>query len=152
MAKDEFPSWDKILVPFDGSKDSRKAVRFASAISLEHGSQVTILHVYSVHYYTMGPLGLPQTSFGELEQAAKDTAAEVVSRGVTLAAEMGVHARSETVQSGSIVESIVDFADAEGFDLIVMGTRGNTGFRKLLLGSVSTGVVAQAKCPVTIVR
>lgn len=49
---------------------------------------------------------------------------------------------------GSIVES----AEEEGGDLIVVGTRGKTGFRRLLLGSVAQGVLAYAHCPVLAVR
>jgi nucleotide-binding universal stress UspA family protein len=52
----------------------------------------------------------------------------------------------------SIVGEIVGFADKEKVDLIILGTRGRTGFKKLLLGSVAEGVVNHSSCPVMIVR
>lgn len=56
------------------------------------------------------------------------------------------------VSVSSIVGEIVGFADKEKVDLIILGTRGRTGFQKLLLGSVAEGVVNHSSCPVMIVR
>jgi nucleotide-binding universal stress UspA family protein len=56
------------------------------------------------------------------------------------------------VESGSVVEAIVEYATEEKAQLIVMGTRGMTGFKKMLLGSVSNGVVNHAPCAVLVVR
>jgi nucleotide-binding universal stress UspA family protein len=52
----------------------------------------------------------------------------------------------------SIVSEIIEFAERENIDLIIMGTRGRTGFKKLLLGSVASGVVNFAHCPVLVIR
>lgn len=52
----------------------------------------------------------------------------------------------------SIVSEIIEFAERENIDLIIMGTRGRTGFKKLLLGSVASGVVNFAHCPVLVLR
>ena len=52
----------------------------------------------------------------------------------------------------SIVETIIDHAAKNNVDLIVVGTRGRTGFKKLLLGSVSTGILSHADCSVLVVR
>jgi len=57
---------------------------------------------------------------------------------------------SETI--GSVVQTITDYAVVEKIDLIIMGTRGMGGFKKMLLGSVSNGVVTHAHCPVLVVR
>ena len=56
------------------------------------------------------------------------------------------------VSVSSIVGEIVGFADKEKIDLIILGTRGRTGFKKLLLGSVAEGVVNHSSCPVMVVR
>ena len=56
------------------------------------------------------------------------------------------------VSVSSIVGEIVGFADKEKIDLIILGTRGRTGFKKLLLGSVAEGVVTHSSCPVMVVR
>lgn len=52
----------------------------------------------------------------------------------------------------SIFSEIIEFAERENIDLIIMGTRGRTGFKKLLLGSVASGVVNFAHCPVLVIR
>lgn len=54
--------------------------------------------------------------------------------------------------SASVVETIIDCASEEKVDLIVLGTRGQGGFRKLLVGSVSSGVVTHADCNVLVIR
>lgn len=55
-------------------------------------------------------------------------------------------------EATSIVGTIVEFAENEMVDLIVVGTRGSTGFRRMLLGSVAQGVVVYSHCPVLVVR
>ena len=52
----------------------------------------------------------------------------------------------------SIVSEIIQFGELRSIDLIIMGTRGRTGFKKLLLGSVASGVVTYAHCPVLVIR
>ena len=54
--------------------------------------------------------------------------------------------------TGSVVETIVNQAVKENVDLIIVGTRGLGGFKKLLLGSVSNGVVSHAHSPVLVIR
>jgi len=52
----------------------------------------------------------------------------------------------------SIVGAIVEYAERENIDLLVIGSRGLTGFKKLLVGSVASGVVTYAHCPVLVVK
>ena len=52
----------------------------------------------------------------------------------------------------SIVGAIIDYAEHEKVDLIVIGTRGRSGFKKMLLGSIASGVVTYAHCPVMVVK
>ena len=56
------------------------------------------------------------------------------------------------VSVSSIVGEIIGFADKQKVDLIILGTRGRTGFKKLLLASVAEGVVNHSSCPVMVVR
>jgi nucleotide-binding universal stress UspA family protein len=69
------------------------------------------------------------------------------------AEDAGVKVKGEIVENArSAVQAITEYASNSKIDLIVIGTRGLTGFRKLLLGSVSNGVVSQAPCSVLVVR
>jgi nucleotide-binding universal stress UspA family protein len=65
----------------------------------------------------------------------------------------GVKFKTEVVASPtSTVPAIVDYSERNEVDLIVVGTRGRSGFTKLLLGSVASGVVTYASCPVMVVK
>lgn len=82
-----------------------------------------------------------------------EKARQLVDEQIALAENFGIQAKGKTVRPGeSTVEQITDYADREKIDLIVIGTRGLGGFKRLLLGSVSSGVVSHAPCSVLVVR
>lgn len=60
--------------------------------------------------------------------------------------------KSQIEKSMSVEGTIVDYAEQENIDLIVVGTKGRSGFTKLLLGSVASKVVTYAHCPVLVVK
>jgi len=143
----------RILVAFDGSKDSVQAIRIASSLALKFGSELTVLHVFSSPGVGFSAAsGMPIPDYKTLEEAKKAAAMEVLTKGLQLATQEGAKARGELVEAPSVVEAIVEFAANENADLIVAGTRGMTGFKKLILGSVSSGLVNHAHCPVLIAR
>lgn len=143
----------KIVVAFDGSKDSEKAVRLAGLVASKQGSSVILIHVYpSPALGFSAASGMPIPDYGELEEAAKIAGQETLSRGLKLASEAGVKAKGELVEAPSVVEAIVNFASSQNADLIVVGTRGMTGFKKLILGSVSSGLIGHAGCAVLVAR
>jgi nucleotide-binding universal stress UspA family protein len=145
--------FERIIVAFDGSNDSVKAMGLACALTLKFGSKLTVVHVFSspsIGYSATS--GMPIPDYKTLEDAKKAGAKEVLSKGLRLAAKQGVEARAELIEAPSVVEALVEFAANEKADLIVTGTRGMTGFKKLILGSVSSGIVNHAHCPVLVVR
>jgi nucleotide-binding universal stress UspA family protein len=86
------------------------------------------------------------------DKARKD--AEVVVQDVVSRAQgAGIKVRGEIIENvPSVVEAISDYADEWKVEVIVVGTRGLTGFKKLLLGSVSSALVSHAPCAVLVVR
>jgi len=143
----------KILVAFDGSEDSVKASRLACSLALKYGSEVLIAHVYSFALFAYGgATPMPMPDVRPLEDAAKEKGLAVLNRGLEIAKKNGVNPRGELIEAPSIVQALVEFAAKEGVDLIVVGTRGMTGFKKLIMGSVSSGLAGHAECPVLIVR
>jgi len=66
--------------------------------------------------------------------------------------EKNIQIKTEIISSTNIAGGIVDYAEENKIDLIVIGTRGRTGFKKLLLGSVASHVVTYAHCPVLVVK
>ena len=143
----------KILVAFDGSKDSQKAIHLACSLALKFGSELTVVHVFSspsIGYSATA--GMPIPDYKMLEDAKKAASKEILSKGLQLAAHEGAAATGELIEAPSVVEALVEFAAKKEADLIVTGTRGMTGFKKLILGSVSSGLVNHAHCPVLIAR
>ncbi len=143
----------RIVVAFDGSRDSVKAVQLACSLAGKYGSGVSVVHVYASPTVAFSAAsGVPIPNYGDLEEAAKETGQKVLSRGVQIATAAGVKAEGELLEASSVVEALVKFATDERADLIVVGTRGMTGFKKLILGSVSSGLVSHSPCPVLVAR
>jgi nucleotide-binding universal stress UspA family protein len=70
-----------------------------------------------------------------------------------MASEQGVKFTAETILDvASAADSIVNYAENKKVDLIVIGTKGRTGLKRLILGSVASGVVTHASCPVLVLR
>jgi nucleotide-binding universal stress UspA family protein len=89
----------------------------------------------------------------EFFDKARRDAEAVVQDIVSKAEASGVKVRGEIVENvPSVVESITDYADEWKVQVIVVGTRGLSGFKKLLLGSVSSALVSHASCSVLVVR
>ena len=145
----------KILAPTDGSKNSLAALQVAVGLAKDYGAELDIVQVLSMHPTSISMSSLSGTSAALLsvyEEEAK-SARKTIDDAVELAKKHGVKASGEIIRmQNSIVEAIVEKAFVQQVDLIVIGTRGLGGFRKLLMGSVSSGVVTHASCPVFVVR
>ena len=142
-----------IIVAFDGSADSVKAMGIACSLAGKYGSELAVVHVFTSPAMGFSAAsGLPIPDYKALEEAKKAAGKEVLSKGLELASRSGIKPRGELIEAPSVVEALVEFAAGEKADLIVTGTRGMTGFKKLVLGSVSSGLVNHAHCPVLIVR
>jgi nucleotide-binding universal stress UspA family protein len=153
MSGNEAPGFRKVLVPFDGSKDSVKAIELGCSISGKYGSALVVVHVHSAvlpPYTGVTPMPIPELE--ATTAVSKERARGVLAHGIELAAARGVKASGELIEAGSTVQAILEFASQQKVDLIVVGTRGMTGFKKLILGSVSSGLVSHSECPVLVVR
>lgn len=146
--------FSKILVCSDGSDIAIRAAAVAAEIALKFGSQLILLNVYDpsvIPAATMGiPDGLLQTTVSagsyaeETQNAVEKETGEVLQKA-------GVQYTTHR-ELGHPVDRIISTAFDEKVDLIVLGSRGLGGFERLLLGSVSTGVLHHAHCPVLTVR
>jgi len=134
----------KILVPVDGSKYSDEAVKYACNIAQQFNSEIILLNVIP-DILSDGDAGF--INYKSLEESAqkKIAAAEkiVTANGLTA---------STRIKSGPTADTIVNTAEEQATDLIVVGSRGLSTAKRFLLGSVSNSVSHHAPCPVLIVR
>ena len=141
----------KILIATDGSASSAEAVEFGVELAAEHQAKVVFVHVapsldiVPVIGYGVGGGGprVPH-KLDEFDRAPLDDAEEIAARA-------GVGASSKLLV-GNAVDEIVAYADSQGADLIVIGSRGHGTLASVLLGSVSRGVLTESKRPVAIIR
>ena len=146
----------KILVTIDGSENSKKAADYAISLSKKYNAQLIILYVlYSelgFAYSNLLGVSTPKAIEDALETQKKDVQKwfdEIRSK----LKNTNISVTDKIIISvSSIVGEIIEFADKKKVDLIILGTRGRTGFKKLLLGSVAEGVVTHSSCPVMVVR
>jgi nucleotide-binding universal stress UspA family protein len=149
--------FEKVLVCVDGSESSMKAADDAVMLAKQNGAQLIALNVIVSqlgYAYSAGAFGLvtPNTINDMLEKSKQEAQKWFDDIGKN-AVTNRVKFKTEVVASPtSVVPAIVDYAEKNKVDLIVVGTRGRSGFTKLLLGSVASGVVTYASCPVMVVK
>lgn len=136
-----------VLVAVDGSEQARRALAWAAAEARMRAVALTITHCYYWPSTGLGAMDAIGFLMEGLEQDSREVlaAAAVEARGI--APDIAVRTISHL---GSPVAAIVDMSRDR--DLVVLGSRGLGGFKGMLLGSVSTGVVAHASSSVAIVR
>ena len=142
----------KVLVAVDGSKPSLNASNYAIDFAKKNEAELMVLCIVSpvpysqFEYANIGRLG-------EIEKAEKDKAEHDLDGVKQKATENKVKVKTDVlIKYTSVVKEIVEYADSNKIDLIVVGSRGMTGFKKLLLGSVANGVVTYSRCPVLVVK
>lgn len=137
-----------VLVPVDFSAPSLNAVEFALPLVKQLGADLHLLHVFARDYPAAAMVAIPIV-LPELE----------VSRSVhqhlkAVAKKFAIELRQENLHAvkGRAFEEICQLARDVNIDLIVIATRGNTGFKHLLLGSTAERVVRYSPCPVLVTR
>jgi nucleotide-binding universal stress UspA family protein len=148
--------FSRILVPVDGSETSIRAASLAINIAKKYGAQVTAIHVVNIDQYIQS-LGLYRLTYPDpikkRIEDAKQEAAKWFTEMQRSADQEKVALKTEVIDTPlSVVGAIVSYAEREKADLIVIGTRGRSGFTRLLLGSVASGVVTYAPCHVMVAK
>ncbi len=162
-ASDSTPLFKNILVAVDGSESSKRAAHVALGLAEKLKAELIVLHAISppTSYYRSNfpvPVGMapPPPSQKEIDAYyayARRVALGIVGDTVSEAKNVGTNVKTELPEGvSSVVETIINHAAKEHVDLIIVGTRGLGGFKKMLIGSVSSGVISHANCPVLVVR
>lgn len=146
------PAISKILFPTDFSTYSNTAMEHAMAWANRFGATVHMLHVVTVHSYDpFNPdLGFPEVA---LDETLRDTAEEHLDELAEKAGRGPGPTITREIRTGfSSWHEIMDVAEEQSADLIVMATRGRKGLEKIFLGSTAEKVIEHADCPVLLLR
>lgn len=147
----------RILVAVDGSKPSIDASVQAIDIAKKLGAELIALYVISpdtrYHYLedTLTPK-LP-SAFKEVLMLAMQRGEKHVNNVRRMAKQKNIKVKTDVIVGiSSVVKKILEYAEKNKIDMIVIGSRGLSGFKKMLLGSVASGVVTYAHCPVLVAK
>jgi universal stress protein A len=135
---------ERILVPIDLTDGSHATVEAAAALARGTGASLLIVYVEEMLVLTTKvgyPHAIPEGSLFEITQALQRFIPN--DRNIRC---------THRLLTGPVAETILTFADQEHIDLIVIGTHGRSGIRRMLMGSVAESVLRDAKCPVLVVK
>jgi nucleotide-binding universal stress UspA family protein len=136
--------WKKIVFATDGSKHSVKAADRAIQFAKSYGGELRVISVVDV----------PSEFYAEAPQAVED----LVRKAKSYVADVKKKAEAEGVETETFVgeaeadEAITNLAKEQNADMIIIGSHGRTGLRRLLMGSVAEKVIGYAPCPVLVVK
>ena len=138
-------AWKRILLATDGSDYSRKAAAKALNLVQFSGGTLKVVSVLEIspHIYAVAP---------ELTQEKIKLPKQYVEEVKEQASSRGILAEGFVREAESADEVIIELAQNKDIDLIVMGSHGHTGLKRLLMGSVTERVIGKAPCPVLVVK
>jgi nucleotide-binding universal stress UspA family protein len=147
----------RILVAVDGSKPSMDASIQAIDIAKRYDAELIALYVVSqdIRYNYLEDVITPK-----LPRALKDVMMIAMQKGgrhvdkvKQKASEKNVKVKTDVViGTSSVVKEIIEYAEKNRVDMIVIGSRGLSGIKKVLLGSVASGVLRYSRCPVLVTK
>ena len=148
--------YKKVLVPLDGSALAECTLSHVKNLFKDDSvGEVTLLNVVKVDlpWAVMGsdqyPKGFDLNAIREpLFTASRKYLADIESRLVS----EGIKVKTESLEGNRPADTITEYAEKEGMDMIIIGTHGYTGLKKLMLGSVAFGVLHQSHIPVLLIR
>ncbi|MGI0018488.1 MAG: universal stress protein [Nitrosotalea sp.] len=144
-------TFSKILVAIDGSEMSMKSAEYGIAMAKKDNAKLVVINI--IHTPASTFTYTKQAWFDEFLKKAKDEATEWFKNIKKNATDNEVQVKTETVEElYSVPAAIVKYAENENIDLIIMGSTGKTGFKRLLLGSVANDVVIHSPIPVMIIK
>jgi nucleotide-binding universal stress UspA family protein len=137
--------YEQILVPVDGSEASMDAVSHAAGLASVHGADLHVVHV-------LEPQVAVESAGVDVTSALEEVGERAIADAESVAREAGIEELHGSLLTGAPHRRIVEYAEDNDVDLIVMGTHGRTGLARLLLGSVAEKVVRTSPVPVSTIR
>ncbi|MEH1130553.1 universal stress protein [Micromonospora sp. CPCC 206061] len=139
----------RVVVGVDGSSGSVAALRLAQEMAVARGAKLQVIHAWTLPYLTLTAPArrVPPADVEKVERQARSRLEESLDRGAIDPTRSDV----DTVLAKAFPEAAL-LGAAQAADLLVVGTRGNGGWKGLLLGSVSMRCLTHARCPVVVAR
>ena len=139
--------FEKVLLAYDGSEPSKKALEYTAELAKRLSSEVIVLYVIDIEKLAelIGDFDVSDV------QSLEKRAHELVEKAAQYLEERGVKARP-LLKKGGPPEAIVETAEEEGVSMIIVGSHGWKGFKRFFIGSVSEKVVRISKIPVLVVK
>jgi nucleotide-binding universal stress UspA family protein len=142
--------FSRILVATDGSPNAAEALATAIDLAVRYGSELTILTIaplVPVYLPSTDPFVPTAVSEGEVKRYR-----DLVDVAVRQAQEAGLTAVTGVCREGVVVDEVLSYLETHATDLVVVGSRGLSATKRLLIGSISSALVTHAPCPVLVVR
>jgi nucleotide-binding universal stress UspA family protein len=143
---------DRILFPTDFSCCAEQAFSHAARLAARCDAELHVLHVTEPHHTGVPLLEGMQLDEHDVAEQLRIAVAEAHEADADGEERRGARVLNVQIEDESAIEAILDYAETQGIDLIVLGTHGRQGLNRLLLGSVADALVRLAPCPVLTVR
>ncbi|MTD33015.1 universal stress protein [Paludibacterium denitrificans] len=147
--------YQHIVVAVDGSHNADKALQQAILLAKQFNSQLTLAHIAGLRDLATEGIGLLSTSqlhelaFKEGRAILEAAEQEALRAGVT---KVETHVGESWDGGKEMAEALIDFAQRQSADLIVLGTHGRKGLNHLLLGSFAENMLRLSRCPLLVIR
>lgn len=140
----------KIIVAYDGSPNSKKALQFGGEIAKELGADLTLVSVIDDDFSIFGG-EFDVREFQQMQQAREDFGKKALADGTAQADKLGLKVTTALL-IGNPAEELIQYGQRENVYLIVVGSRGLGGFKSLVLGSVTQNILSHSSIPVLVAR
>jgi nucleotide-binding universal stress UspA family protein len=158
MQEDHF---SRVLVAIDGSASSIHATDYAISIAIKNSSELLVLYVIDVYKYPYLPSSIILApTFGSEKYLEEKNEAEEhineIKEKYKQKTKNNINSKELKTEifegTKSVATTIIEYAESKDVDLIIIGNRGKTRFKRLLLGSVSSNIIKHAHCAVLVIR
>ena len=148
--------FSKIVVGIDGSEESMKAAEYAISIAKLYNAElnaITVLTSDIGYIYSSPGVESPPLTVKEIVLLAGDEAKKWFDEIKEKANKKGIQLKTEyIVAKKSLLNTILEYVEEHNINLVVVGTRGRSGIKKMLLGSIASGLVTYSPCPVLVIK
>jgi nucleotide-binding universal stress UspA family protein len=146
----------KIVVGIDGSDESMKAAEYAISVAKMYDAELIAINFLTSdigYVYSSPGVESPPLTIGEIISLAEDEAKKWFDQIKDTANAKRVRLKTELiVAKKSVLSTMLEYIEEQNISLVVVGTRGRSGVKRMLLGSIASGLVTYSPCPVLVIK